>query len=65
MYNFLTKHTRIRVGVILVSFLAGMALTFIGWFMTGKLKGLGLMILGLALLIFALYVYNKPFQDPK
>ena len=33
--------------------------------MTGQMNGLIIMIVGLALLIVALAIYNKPFQDPK
>lgn len=36
-----------------------------GWKMTGKMTGLGIMILGLVLLLSALMIYNKPFEDPK
>jgi len=48
-----------------VLFVVGVVLTFAGWSMTGKMAGLGLMLLGLALLLAALYLYNKPFQEPK
>ena len=33
--------------------------------MTGQLAGLGLMIVGLILLLSALMIYNKPFEDTK
>ena len=35
----------------------------VGWKMTGQLGGLGLMILGVVLLLAALMIYNKPFED--
>ena len=50
---------------MVILFIAGVILTFVGWGMTGKMSGLGLMMLGLALLLAALYLYNKPFQEPK
>ena len=49
---------------MVILFVAGVILTFAGWSMTGKMAGLGLMMLGLALLLAALYLYNKPFQEP-
>ena len=48
---------------MVILFAVGVALTFAGWSMTGKMAGLGLMMLGIALLLAALYLYNKPFQD--
>ena len=42
--------------------IVGLALTVIGWTMTGKLAGLGLMIVGVVLLLTALFLYNKPYQ---
>ena len=36
-----------------------------GWKLTGKITGLGIMILGLVLLLSALMIYNKAFEDPK
>ena len=39
---------------MVVLFVAGVILTFVGWSMTGKLAGMGLMLLGLALLLAAL-----------
>ena len=49
---------------MVILFVVGVILTFAGWSMTGKMAGLGLMLLGLALLLAALYLYNKPFQEP-
>ena len=63
--EFWSEHPTLRVVLIAVLFLGGLALLFVGWKMTGKLAGLGLMILALALLIGALALYNKPFKEPK
>ena len=43
----------------------GLALVIVGWKMTGELAGLGIMMVGLVLLLTALLLYNKPFEDPK
>lgn len=50
---------------MLIFFLAGMGLVIFGWIMTGKMSGLIIMIVGLILLLTALLLYNKPFEDPK
>jgi len=63
--NYWKEHTAPRLTLMAVLFVVGVVLTFAGWSMTGKMAGLGLMLLGLALLLAALYLYNKPFQEPK
>ncbi len=63
--NYWKEHNTLRLTLMVILFAAGVILTFAGWSMTGKLVGMGLMLLGLALLLAALYLYNKPFQDPK
>ncbi|EJW92054.1 membrane protein [gut metagenome] len=55
----------LRAALIASFFLIGMCLLIVGWKMTGQLKGLGIMIVGLILLLTALMLYNKPFEDPK
>ena len=63
--EFWKEHTSLRVSVIAVLFVAGLALVFMGWKMPGQLTGLGIMIVGVILLLTALLVYNKPFEEPK
>ena len=46
-------------------FVLAITLVIVGWTMTGELAGLGIMILGVALLLAALAIYNKPFEDGK
>ena len=62
--NYWKEHTTLRLTLMVILFVVGVILTFAGWSMTGKMEGLVLMILGLALLLAALYLYNKPFQEP-
>lgn len=50
--------------LIALFFIVGLILVFAGWKMTGKLAGLGLMIVGVILLLAALLIYNKPFETP-
>lgn len=61
--NFWKEHMSLRLGIITAFFVVGLILVIAGWKMTGKLAGLGIMLIGLVLLLAALMVYNKPFED--
>ena len=63
--NFWKEHTSLRAALIAHFFVVGLTLVVVGWTMTGKLAGLGLMLLGIILLLTALFLYNKPYQDKK
>lgn len=63
--EFWKENPGLRVGLMLLTFLAGLALLFYGWGLTGKLSGLGSMLVGVALLLCTLWLYNRAFQDPK
>ena len=52
----------IRSLLIVVFFAAGLVMTINGWRMTGELAGLGIMLVGVVLLLTALFVYNKPYK---
>ena len=60
--NFWKNHATLRSVLIVVFFVVGMVLTISGWKMTGKLEGLGLMLVGMILLLTALFVYNAPYK---
>ena len=60
--NFWKDHTTLRGTLIVLFFVLGMVLTIAGWKMTGKLEGLGLMLVGIILLLVALFVYNAPYR---
>ena len=60
--NFWKNHTTLRAVLIVIFFVLGMILTIAGWKMTGKLEGLGLMLVGIVLLLTALFVYNAPYR---
>ena len=53
----------VRVILMLVLFVLALVLAVAGWKMTGQLAGLGLMIVGVALLLAVLYIYNNKYQD--
>ena len=63
--KFWKEHMALRSLLILIFVVAGLALVFVGWSMTGKMSGLNLLIVGDILLLTALLLYNKPFEDPK
>ncbi len=63
--RFWKEHTSLRVMLIAVSFLARLGLMIGSWRMTGSIVGLGIMLIGLVLLLSALMIYNKAFQDEK
>ena len=61
--NFWKNHATLRGVLILLFFVLGMVLTVVGWKMTGKLEGLGLMLVGIILLLTALFVYNAAYKN--
>ena len=62
---FWKEHPALRIVLIAVLFVLAITLVIVGWTMTGELAGLGIMILGVALLLATLAIYNKPFEDGK
>ena len=61
--NFWKNHMTLRAVLIMVFFVLGMVLTISGWKMTGKLEGLGLMLVGIIFLLVALFVYNAAYKN--
>ena len=55
----------LRVSLIAIFTVVGLILVVAGWKMTGELAGLGIMLVGLVLLLTALLLYNKPFEEAK
>lgn len=53
---------KLRFVLIALFFTVGLVLTFVGWKMTGKLAGLGIMIVGIIFLLTALFVYNAAYK---
>ena len=60
--NFWKNHLGLRATLIILFLAVGMTLTLVGWKMTGKLEGLCLMLLGIVLLLVALFVYNAAYR---
>ena len=61
--NFWKEHATLRGLLIILFFVIGMVLTISGWKMTGKLEGLGLMLVGIIFLLVALFVYNAAYKN--
>ncbi|HIZ41990.1 MAG TPA: hypothetical protein H9811_05445 [Candidatus Gemmiger excrementigallinarum] len=62
---FWKEHPALRIVLIAVLFVLALVMIIAGWTMTGQLAGLAIMIVGVALLLAALAIYNKPFEDGK
>ena len=60
--NFWKNHAALRGVLIALFFVIGLVLTIVGWKMTGKIEGLGLMLVGIVLLLTALFVYIAPYS---
>ena len=60
--NFWKNHASLRAVLIAIFFVVGLTLTVVGWKMTGQLNGLILMLVGIVLLLTALFVYNAPYS---
>ncbi|MBQ5911334.1 MAG: hypothetical protein IIW94_04935 [Clostridia bacterium] len=56
------KESRLRAIIIAALFALGLAFVYIGWTLKGQMTGLLLMLLGVALLITSIFVYNKPYK---
>ena len=61
--NYWKEHTTLRGVLIVLFFVIGMVLTVSGWKMTGKLVGLGIMLVGIIFLLAALFVYNALYKN--
>ena len=63
MKKFWKEHAGLRLLLMALFFLSGLALVIVGWKMTGELLGLGLMCMGVLLILIALAIYNSPYGD--
>ena len=63
MKIFWKTHPALRIVLMIVLFVLSIALVVAGWKMTGQLAGLGIMLVGVALLLAVLAIYNTIYQD--
>lgn len=59
MQSFLKENESIGMILIAIFSILGILLVIMGWKMTGELIGLGLMIVGVALLLTSIGIYNE------
>ena len=59
MKTFWKTHPALRIVLMIVLFVLSIALVVAGWKMTGQLAGLGIMLVGVAVLA----IYNATYQD--
>ena len=63
MKTFWKTHPALRIVLMIVLFVLSIALVVAGWKMTGQLTGIGIMLVGVALLLAVLAIYNATYQD--
>ena len=63
MKTFWKTHPALRIMLMIVLFVLSIALVVAGWKITGQLAGLGIMLVGVALLLAVLAIYNATYQD--
>ena len=62
MKTFWKTHPALRIVLMIVLFVLAIALVVSGWKMTGQLAGLGIMLVGVALLLAVLALYNAAYD---
>ena len=60
--KFWKEHSAVRISVISALVVIGLVLVIAGWKMTGTMTGLIIMLVGVALLLCGLKIYNLQFQ---
>ena len=63
--KFWKEHRELRMALMIATFFAGIVLLIYGWTITGELKGLGIMLAGIACLLATLYFYNTRFAEER
>ena len=62
MKAFWKNNPALRIVLMIVLFVLSIALVVSGWKMTGQLAGLGIMLVGVALLLAVLALYNAAYD---
>ena len=63
MKAFWKNNPALRIVLMIVLFVLSIALVVAGWKMAGQLAGLGIMLVGVALMLAVLAIYNATYQD--
>ena len=61
--KFWKDHAVLRIVLMILFFVAGLALVLYGWSLTGEMKGLILMLVGIVLMLTTLLIYNQRFTS--
>ena len=62
MKAYWKNHPALRMILMLALFVLALVLVVFGWKMTGQLAGLGIMLVGVALLLAVLALYNAAYD---
>ena len=55
-------HPALRIVLMGLLCILGLAMVLVGWSMTGQLNGLVLMLVGIVLMLTALLLYNRAYR---
>lgn len=62
MQNLPKDNESLRIILITIFSVLGIVMVILGWKMTGKLAGLGIMAVGVALLLTSMGIYNEKYN---
>mgnify|MGYP003425371606 CR=1 FL=1 len=61
--KFWKDHAALRIVLMVLFFVVGLALVLYGWSLTGQMTGLILMLVGIILMLTTLLIYNQRFAS--
>ena len=61
--KFWKDHAALRIVLMILFFVVGLALVLYGWSLTGQMTGLILMLVGIILMLTTLLIYNQRFAS--
>ncbi len=61
--KFWKDHAVLRIVLMILFFVVGLALVLYGWSLTGEMTGLILMLVGIVLMLTTLLIYNQRFTS--
>lgn len=61
--KFWKDHAALRIVLMILFFVVGLALVLYGWSLTGEMTGLVLMLIGIVLMLTTLLIYNQRFTS--
>ena len=61
--KFWKDHAVLRIVLMILFFVVGLALVLYGWSLTGEMIGLILMLVGVVLMLTTLLIYNQRFTS--